>query len=133
MYNTLHTLNDYRRLQMISKLTRWFNNTSDEIKMIQLEPNKFELSYNNGVKIEYVSSDGKLHNTTGPAVIIKNRGIEKYYQFDKLHRENGPAIIHPNKMRCWYINNLLHREDGPAVVYEDGRHDEYWENGIRIK
>ncbi len=72
---------------------------------------------------------GKLHNTTGPAVINANGKVE-YWQYGKLHNANGPAVIYPDGSVEYWQNGKLHNPYGPAIRHADGR-IEYYINGMR--
>ena len=48
-------------------------------------------------------TNGKLHNTDGPAYIGQD-GYKAWYHNGTLHRTNGPAIIFPNGDTRWFIN-----------------------------
>jgi hypothetical protein len=78
---------------------------------------------------------GKLHRTTGPAV-IHNSGRQEWWCNNKLHRPSsyvsrmdgniGPAIIASDGCIMWYEHNKKHRTHllsaggGPAVKYPNG-------------
>lgn len=77
-----------------------------------------------GKKIEHVQH-GKLHNSRGPARVVKN-GCHKtivFCQDGLFHRDDDkPSYIEiGNGRKIWkyYKKNLLHRDNGPAVIIED--------------
>ena len=72
--------------------------------------------------------DGKLHNSSGPAIVYAS-GDKFYYQRGQLHRDNGPAID-SDGCRYWYINGQRSRRDGPAVILPGG-YKEFWIDGVK--
>lgn len=48
----------------------------------------------------------------------------------KLHRTTGPAVIGADGHTEWWVGGSLHRQGGPAIEYDDG-HKEWWFNGRR--
>lgn len=65
-----------------------------------------------------------------PKRTVNSDGDTVYKVINTLHREDGPAFISKDgKHEQWYYNGLLHREDGPADIYYDDKrvcHGERW-------
>lgn len=40
--------------------------------------------------------------------MIKQSGVEYYYQNGLFHRTNGPAVFKPGKIKGWYIRGVKH-------------------------
>ena len=90
------------------------------------------IEWSNGTKEWYVKR--QRHRLDGPALEWAD-GDKYWYYKNQLHRENGPAIEHANGTKEWYYMGRLHRDtkEGPAVEYTNGRPNEYWEFGNRIR
>jgi hypothetical protein len=63
--------------------------------------------------------DGLLHNTEGPALVLKN-GESHWYQHGIKHRTDGPASSYPDGSVRYYRRGFLTRSDGPALIGADG-------------
>ena len=40
--------------------------------------------------------------------MIKQAGVEYYYQNSLLHRTNGPAVYKPGGLKAWYVQGVRH-------------------------
>jgi hypothetical protein len=76
------------------------------------------------------NSEGKLHRTDGPAIVLKS-GRSEWYWNNKLHRRDGPAAIYGSGTKVWYVNGFTHRSDGPAILFADKGY-EWHLRGIRV-
>ena len=40
--------------------------------------------------------------------LIRQAGVEYYYQHGLLHRTTGPAVYKPGETKAWYIQGVKH-------------------------
>ena len=40
--------------------------------------------------------------------MIKQSGVEYYYQNSLLHRTTGPAVFKPGEVKYWYVQGVKH-------------------------
>ena len=77
----------------------------------------FEKCKNKWQRIAEMRAEIKYNKKSQEIASVSDDGDRFWHLNGKLHNDSGPAVILADGSRFWYLNGKLHNESGPAVEF----------------